>query len=147
MRKLKKIEVLRELLNENISILRCPVCKKSIKYIKESSVLCENNHCFNISKKGYSGINELDKYYMDYFKCDKLTDKYLRKIIKGKQTYIKESNNKINKLAYKYYYENVFIIKNNNLDLDIYLNKRNYTNAYENYLYDMDISLELKKIT
>ena len=27
MRKLKKIEVLRELLNENISILRCPVCK------------------------------------------------------------------------------------------------------------------------
>ena len=41
MRKLKKIEVLRELLNENISILRCPVCKKSIKYIKESSVLCK----------------------------------------------------------------------------------------------------------
>ena len=84
---------------------------------------------------------------MDYFKCDKLIDKYLRKIIKGKQTYIKESNNKINKLAYKYYYKNVFIIKNNNLELDIYLNKRNYTNAYENYLYDMDISLELKKIT
>ena len=27
--------------------------KKSIKSIKESSVLCENNHCFNISKKGY----------------------------------------------------------------------------------------------
>ena len=100
-----------------------------------------------LKEKGYSGINELDKYYMDYFKCDKLTDKYLRKIIKGKQTYIKESNNKINKLAYKYYYKNIFIIKNNNLDLDIYLNKRNYTNAYENYLYDMDISLELKKIT
>ena len=56
MRKLKKIEVLRELLNENISILRCPVCKKSIKYIKESSVLCENNHCFNISKKGYVNL-------------------------------------------------------------------------------------------
>lgn len=35
MRKLKKIEVLRELLNENISILRCPVCKKSIKSIKK----------------------------------------------------------------------------------------------------------------
>lgn len=56
MRKLKKIEVLRELLNENISILRCPVCKKSIKSIKESSVLCENNHCFNISKKGYVNL-------------------------------------------------------------------------------------------
>ena len=56
MRKLKKIEVLRELLNENISILRCPVCKKSIKYIKESSVLCENNHCFNMSKKGYVNL-------------------------------------------------------------------------------------------
>ena len=32
------------------------MCKKSIKYIKESSVLCENNHCFNISKKGYVNL-------------------------------------------------------------------------------------------
>ena len=45
MRKLKKIEVLRELLNENISILRCPVCKKSIKYIKPKNT---NKYPFNI---------------------------------------------------------------------------------------------------
>lgn len=99
-----------------------------------------------LKEKGYSGINELDKYYMDYFKCDKLTDKYLRKIIKGKQTYIKESNNTINKLAYNYYYKNVFIIEENNLNLELSINNKYYTNAYLDYPYDMDISFYLKKI-
>ncbi|WP_434796881.1 methyltransferase domain-containing protein [Terrisporobacter vanillatitrophus] len=56
MKKLKKIEVLRALLNKNIEILRCPICKKSIKCIEENSLLCENNHCFNVSKKGYVNL-------------------------------------------------------------------------------------------
>ena len=57
-----------------------------------------------LKTKGYKGIEELDEYYKDYFKCDKLTNKELKKIIKGKQTYIKESNSVINKLAYNFYY-------------------------------------------
>ncbi|RDY28263.1 methyltransferase domain-containing protein [Romboutsia weinsteinii] len=56
MKKLKKIEVLRILLNDNIEILRCPVCKNTIKTINENSLVCENNHCFNISKKGYINL-------------------------------------------------------------------------------------------
>ncbi len=97
-------------------------------------------------EKGYLGIEELDEYYKDYYKCDKLTEKELKKIIKGKQTYIKESNNIINELAYNYYYKNIFIIKNNGLNIDVSLNKKNYTYAYTNYNYDMNITLVLKKI-
>ena len=98
-----------------------------------------------LKNKGYKGIDELDEYYKDYFKCDKLTNKELKKIIKGKQTYIKESNNTINKLAYNYYYKTVFIIEENNLNLELSINNKYYTNAYLDYPYDMDISFYLKK--
>lgn len=99
-----------------------------------------------LKTKGYKGIEELDEYYKDYFKCDKLTNKELKKIIKGKQTYIKESNSVINKLAYNYYYEYVFKIKEKNLNLELSINNKYYTNAYLDYPYDMDISFYLKKI-
>lgn len=56
MKKLKKIETLRILLNENIEILRCPICRNSITTVNENSILCENNHCLNISKKGYVNL-------------------------------------------------------------------------------------------
>lgn len=99
-----------------------------------------------LKTKGYKGIEELDEYYKDYFKCDKLTNKELKKIIKGKQTYIKESNSVINKLAYNYYYEYVFKIKEKNLNLELSINNKYYTNAYLDYPYDMDISFYLKKL-
>lgn len=99
-----------------------------------------------LKTKGYKGIEELDEYYKDYFKCDKLTNKELKKIIKGKQTYIKESNSVINKLAYNYYYKYVFKIKEKNLNLELSINNKYYTNAYLDYPYDMDISFYLKKL-
>ena len=99
-----------------------------------------------LKTKGYKGIEELDEYYKDYFKCDKLTNKELKKIIKGKQTYIKESNSVINKLAYNYYYQYVFKIKEKNLNLELSINNKYYTNAYLDYPYDMDISFYLKKL-
>lgn len=98
-----------------------------------------------LKDKGYKGIEELDEYYKDYYKCDKLTSKELKKIIKGKQTYIKESNKVINKLAYNYYYKNIFITKNKNLNIELSINKKNYTDAYLDYPYDMGISFYLKK--
>lgn len=99
-----------------------------------------------LKTKGYKGIEELEEYYKDYFKCDKLTNKELKKIIKGKQTYIKESNSVINKLAYNYYYKYVFKIKEKNLNLELSINNKYYTNAYLDYPYDMDISFYLKKL-
>lgn len=56
MKKLKKIENLRLLINRDINIFRCPVCKGSIESIDENSLTCENSHCFNLSKKGYINL-------------------------------------------------------------------------------------------
>jgi hypothetical protein len=76
----------------------------------------------------------------------KETERYLKKIIKGKQTYIKESNKTINKLAYNYYYKYLFVIENEGLNLEVSLNNKYYTNAYLDYPYDMNVSFYLKKI-
>lgn len=99
-----------------------------------------------LKENGYKGIEELDEYYKDYYNCNKLTYKELKEIIKGRNTYIKESNFNINKLAYNYYYKNVFKIKKNNLKLELSINKKYYTAAYEDYPYDLNISFYLKKI-
>lgn len=51
---LKKIEYTKDnLLRTNIiNILRCPICQNNINIIN-NSLICENNHCFDITKKGY----------------------------------------------------------------------------------------------
>lgn len=56
MKKLKKIENIRLLINRDINIFRCPVCQGSIESEDKNSLICENNHCFNISKKGYVNL-------------------------------------------------------------------------------------------
>ena len=52
----------------------------------------------------------------------------------------------VNKLAYKYYYKYLFVIENEDLNLEVSLNKKYYTNAYLDYPYDMNVSFYLKKI-
>lgn len=57
---------------ENDGILICPICKKNL-YFKEHSLVCENSHNFNISKKGitnlvsHSYIKESNIYNYDLF--------------------------------------------------------------------------------
>ena len=99
-----------------------------------------------LKEKGYKGIEELDEYYKDYYKCDKLTSKEIKKITKGKQTYIAESNYEINKIAYNYYYDKILNVKNNNLFIELSLNRKYVTNGFLDYPYDLDISFYLKKI-
>ena len=98
-----------------------------------------------LKEKGYKGIEELHKYYEDYYKCDKLTNKEIKKIIKGKLTYIKENNYEINKIAYDYYYKTILIVENKDLNIELSLNNKYYKDAYQDYLYDLDISFYLKK--
>ncbi|HBH3615384.1 TPA: methyltransferase domain-containing protein [Clostridioides difficile] len=123
MKKLKKIEVLRELLNENIEILRCPVCKNSIKAITENSVLCENNHCFNISKKGYVNLiqnNTKTIYDKSLFESrrkiyeDKTYDKLSKEIIAiiDKYTANKDSNYILDAGCGEGYYLNQLYLNN-----------------------------------
>lgn len=59
-KKLKKIEQAKILFNKNIDILRCPICKQKLLSTERYSLVCENNHCFDISKKGY--INLLNNH-------------------------------------------------------------------------------------
>lgn len=53
------------ILNKNL--LHCPICNKSF-YLKEGSLVCENNHNFNIAKNGSvclvkGGKLKIDKHY------------------------------------------------------------------------------------
>ncbi|NMS88466.1 methyltransferase domain-containing protein [Clostridioides difficile] len=54
--KLKKIETTRLLLNENIEVFKCPLCKENMAEVDKNSVKCVNKHCFDISKKGYVNL-------------------------------------------------------------------------------------------
>ena len=72
MKKLKKIEVLKSFIEENLEVFRCPICKGSIKNVTENSVICKNNHCFNMSKKGYINLiknNNKTIYDKDLFEA------------------------------------------------------------------------------
>lgn len=55
---MKKIETAAKLMMENENIFRCPVCESRMK-VEDRSIICENKHCFDISKHGY--VNLLKK--------------------------------------------------------------------------------------
>ncbi len=41
---------------ENINLFICPVCKKEMIFNKPNSLVCLDNHCFDIAKKGYINL-------------------------------------------------------------------------------------------
>ncbi len=51
-----KLEKAKLLFEKNIEIFRCPICKDNMKINDKSSLICNNNHCFDISKKGYVNL-------------------------------------------------------------------------------------------
>ena len=48
---MKKIDYANKYLNDIHTIISCPFCSTSVN-IKNNSIICSNNHTFNISKKG-----------------------------------------------------------------------------------------------
>ena len=50
--KLKKIDKAKLFLTKNFNLFQCPVCKQRITGIDGQSLVCENNHRFDLSKKG-----------------------------------------------------------------------------------------------
>ena len=48
---IKKIEIAKYLITENIKIFKCPICSEDM-LLKENSLVCLNNHCFDLSRKG-----------------------------------------------------------------------------------------------
>lgn len=49
---MKKIDKAQIFLSDNLHLFRCPVCERAFDSVKEHQVTCENNHSFDLSKKG-----------------------------------------------------------------------------------------------
>ena len=62
----KKINTAKYFIEKNIDFFQCPICGSSFA-IKNYSVVCENNHTYDISKKGYinlfNGQTKITKTY------------------------------------------------------------------------------------
>jgi 23S rRNA (guanine745-N1)-methyltransferase len=48
-----KGEILKALLAKNEDLFRCPLCSGRMKLVHLKSLICTNNHCFDLSKQGY----------------------------------------------------------------------------------------------
>lgn len=57
-------------IKENIDIFKCPVCGDRMYLDDFKSIICLNNHCFDISKRGYVNLllkSSKYKYYKEMF--------------------------------------------------------------------------------
>lgn len=48
----KKIDYSRDFLEEHLGLFQCPKCKKAFKEVQGNSLVCQNHHQFDLSKKG-----------------------------------------------------------------------------------------------
>ena len=70
-KKLKKIDKAINIYQDNIHLLRCPVCESSFK-IEDRALICEHRHTYNFNKKGYVNFvfkSSDDVYDKDLFKA------------------------------------------------------------------------------
>ncbi|WP_018932167.1 putative RNA methyltransferase [Gracilibacillus lacisalsi] len=49
---MKKIEQAAQLIEQNKSLFRCPICQEEIR-VENTSVICNSHHQFDLAKKGY----------------------------------------------------------------------------------------------
>src|SRR5699024_7770428 len=54
-----------EILRKNIKIFKCPICHSAVKIWEQKSVVCLNNHTFDVAKQGYVNMmaQSSNKYY------------------------------------------------------------------------------------
>ena len=80
---------------------------------KKEKNLSEANLSMKLKEKEYQGVEELDKYYLDYYnekydlqktRLDQFSDKIIREIFSGSRIEIKESNTQLIELAYNFFY-------------------------------------------
>lgn len=69
-----------------------------------------------LQQKGYQGIEDLDKYYLDYYnnkynlkeqKLENFTNSTIKEMFSGTKTSIKETNPELIELAYNYFYNKI----------------------------------------
>ncbi len=91
------------LINNNIFI--CPYCKKKL-VLKNDTLLCENNHSFDITKKGNLFLLSTKNY--------KLSTIYDMKLFKSRREFIE---NKFYDSVYKFIAQNINSYKFNNINI------------------------------
>lgn len=64
---MKKIDCAKELIESNINLLSCPICKNRL-HINDNQIKCEKNHSFDLSKNGYLNLLLNNKVKTDYGK-------------------------------------------------------------------------------
>jgi len=52
---MKKIDLAKELIKNNLEIFKCPVCSEQM-LLKGSSLICLKRHCFDLANKGYLNL-------------------------------------------------------------------------------------------
>lgn len=57
--KMKKIDIVKKQFQQFGNIFRCPICNELMDINEMNSLVCVNNHCFDLSRKGY--VNLLHK--------------------------------------------------------------------------------------
>lgn len=50
---MKKLDFAKKLIQDNINLFMCPICRKSMELNPSGSLVCRNGHCFDLSKQGY----------------------------------------------------------------------------------------------
>lgn len=114
----------------NYSVYR--TYNEAIKYLYDQDeyiddYLSNDSLDYKLKYYGYSGINELDKFYIDYYNdkynlnesnLNDFTYSVKKDIFSGKISTYKETNSNINVLAYNYFYNKLlyYRFKNDNID-------------------------------
>ncbi len=52
---MKKKDIAKKAIQEKINIFRCPLCRQGM-YVENRSLVCLDNHCFDLSKNGYVNL-------------------------------------------------------------------------------------------
>lgn len=116
---------------------------KALISLIDSGDISDDNINKELKKIGYKGIDELDKYYKDYYMVNKLK---FKDIYDGEVSNYKETNHKLVKLAYDYFYKNILVINRFSDDkVIVKINKNSNINVYNNYLFNVNVKIMLRK--
>ena len=69
-----KLQALAEKTNSILPLLRCPLCGEAFSLRDTQSLVCKNNHCYDLSRKGYINLapshgQQADKYSAALFEA------------------------------------------------------------------------------
>lgn len=109
---------------------------KALVFLVHNKDISDDSLDRELKVLGYHGIEDLNKYYYDFYNTKKLN---YQDIFSGEVTNYKETNRKLVKLAYDNFYNNVLVIN------DKKLNIHNYNDIYNNYSLNIKFTIKLKK--